>query len=165
MKPKLNYIVIPLIVSAVAGLGGWFTTLGRSADNWYQMLALPAWAPSGSIISVAWTIIFILTAISLLIIWNKLREASQRFKQIIQLFAANAVFNIAWSYLFFIRHDITAALIDALLIFLTVLAIIILLYSYQERSSIARTAALPLYPYAAWTLFATYLTYTILTLN
>lgn len=166
MSFKLNYIIIPALVAGVAGVGGWLTSLGRSADNWYQMLQLPLWAPGGDIISTAWTIIFILTAISLLIIWNKLQHHTMRFRYIIQLFVANAVFNIGWSYLFFIRHNLLAALIDAALILVSVLGIIILLYTYKgSQSTSARTAALLLYPYAGWVLLATYLTYTILTLN
>jgi len=167
MSAKANYFIIPLAVSFVAGIGSWLTTFGRNADMWYQTLNLPTWAPDGNVIGIAWTIIFTLTAISLVIIWNRLPHHTPRFKYIIQLFTANAVFNVAWSYLFFVRHNILAALIDAGLIFLSVVGIILVLHTKARASKTKHihTAAVLLYPYAGWTLFATYLTFIILRLN
>lgn len=165
MKFKLNYVVIPLLVLAVSGAGGALTTLGRTVDTWYQTLTLPAWAPGSTVISSAWTIIFILSAISLLIAWNKTR--GQLRIKIALLFFINAAVNVLWSWLFFVQHELLLAFFDALLILLTVLALIYLLRRAGKEAGdrSLRWAAIALFPYAGWVTLASYLTYMIYVLN
>ncbi len=65
MKLKPKYFLIPFFVVIVAWVGRWLT--GRGMD-WYKTIKLPAWTPSGSVIGMVWTAIFILAAISAVII-------------------------------------------------------------------------------------------------
>jgi tryptophan-rich sensory protein len=67
--------------------------------------------------------------------------------------------NAAWSYLFFTKHLVGFAVIDAVLIGITVGLIIILVWPYSKAS------ALLLLPYLCWVSFASYLTYDFYTLN
>ena len=152
---KLNYFVIPLIVLAVAWLGG---QLIGSGMTWYRTIKLPSFTPPGSIIGLVWTIVFILSAISAIIFWNK-TAADNRFYWIIAIFIANAILNIAWSYLFFNQHLLGLATIEAAILDLSVIALIILLWP------ISKISAGLLVPYAGWAAFATYLTYLVWSLN
>ncbi len=152
---KLNYITIPLIVILVSLTGSYFTSLGMS---WYDTLTLPSFTPPGYFIGAVWTVIFILTAISALIFWNK-REEFKRKKLIIVFFLINAFLNIFWSFLFFTSHLIGLALIEAVLLEISVISLMILLYPKSK------TASALLIPYSAWTLFAIYLNYLIFSLN
>lgn len=152
---RLNYIVIPLVTLGVAWLGNWLTSGGM---EWYKTIKLPAWTPPGSVIGFAWTIIFILSTISALIVWNKFSH-DKRFAWIIGLFLINAGLNVFWSFLFFNQHLIGWAVIEAGLLGLSVIGLIILI------GPISRLAAWLLVPYAAWVAFATYLTYIIWALN
>ena len=154
MKP--NYLVIPLVVFLTAFAGSLITSGGLEA--WYQTINLPPWTPSGPIIGAAWTIIFILSAISALIVWNKFPRGEQ-FKRIICTFIANAFLNVLWSYLFFGKHLLSWAVLGAASLFFSVALLIALIRPNSKF------AVMLLYPYAIWVLFATYLTFIVWTLN
>jgi len=157
---KANYIIIPLITIITAGVGSWITSAGM---DWYHKIKLPAFTPSGSFIGMVWTIIFILAAISALLVWNSRMVLPGSFymlkEGVMTLFILNAVLNVVWSLLFFNMHFIAAAAWEAGLLGLSVVALFILIWP------ISRLAAWLLAPYAAWVAFATYLTYTVWALN
>ena len=154
MRP--NLILIPLVTIITAALGSFFTSSGM---EWYQTtITRPSITPPDYIFGIAWTTIFILATISALIVWNKTKK-DRRFKWTIAIFIANAILNILWCFLFFYQHQIFLAIPEAALLALTVLALIILIW---PRS---KTAAALLLPYFLWVSFATFLTYSIWTLN
>jgi tryptophan-rich sensory protein len=152
---KLNYIVIPLIVFLVALAGSLITSGGM---DWYKTIRLPDWTPSGAVIGAAWTIIFILAAISVLVFWNKFPRG-KKFNWIFLIFFINALLNILWSYLFFGQHLIGWAVWGAGLLGLSVILLIALIRPVSHLASVL------LFPYAIWVIFATYLTYTVWNLN
>lgn len=156
MKFKLNFAAIPLIVFWVAAVGGSITSNG--VESWYRTLNLPWFTPSGQTISVVWFIIFILSAISVLIVWNKFPR-NKKFYWIIALFLLNGVLNIFWSYLFFGIHFVGWSTIEAILLGFSVLSLIILIQPYSKL------AGFLLYPYFLWVAFAAYLNYQIWFLN
>ena len=155
MKLKLNYLIIPLTTIITAALGSYFTGLGMP---WYETsLQLPSFNPPNWIFPIAWTTIFILATISVLIIWNKSKRDSM-FWWLITLFILNATLNALWCLLFFTLHDIQGALIEMILLEGTTIGIMVLAWKRSKLSSLL------LLPYLAWVGFATYLTYTILSL-
>ena len=151
---KLNYIAIPLVTVAVSLGGSWLTSGGM---NWYHTLDLPAIAPPGSVIGLVWTIIFILATVSALIFWNRSKPGAR--SAIAALFIVNALLNICWSLIFFRLHLIGFSIIEMVALNLTTLALIILMWKP------ALVSALLLVPYFGWVSFATYLAYSIWTLN
>lgn len=157
MKFKPNYLTIPGITLTVAVLGNFFTSAGIKS-GWYGSIVTPSWTPEGSLIGLVWTVIFILTTISALIVWNKHADYKD-FSYIIGLLIINAFLNFSWSFLFFTSHFIGVAIIDAVLIATSVAALIYLIW---PRSKIAATL---LIPYFLWANFATYLNYAIWILN
>lgn len=152
---KINYFVIPLITFAVAWLGRTVTMAGM---DWYQTLTLPAFAPPGEIIGLVWAVIYTLTTIAFLLVWNRLKRG-RFFWLIVLIFAFNAYVNFLWSYLFFGINNIGVAIYGAVLIFVSVLVLIVLLWKKLKEASYL------LIPYALWVLFATFLNYIIWTLN
>lgn len=155
MKIKLNYAIIPLITIAVSVAGSYLTDLGM---DWYNTINLPEITPPGSLIGAVWTIIFILSTISALLVWN-LSKRNKRIWWIIGIFIANAVLNVFWSGLFFGLHLIGASIIEMIILEISVLALIILAWP------VSRWASILLFPYAGWVIFATYLAYNIWLLN
>ncbi len=153
---KLNYFVIPSVVIAVSILGSLFTSQGLG--TWYQSLVLPDWTPSGEIIGLVWSVIFIMVAVSALIFWNMVPK-STTFRLIVLAFILNAFLNLSWSYLFFTENLVFAAFITAVLLGLSTLVLVYLLWP------ISRTASLLLVPYALWVFFASFLNFTIWQLN
>lgn len=154
MTLKPNYITIPLITIAVASVGGYLTSLGL---DWYYGLDLPALAPGGGFIGMVWTVIYFLATLAALLFWNAPRKG--RFDAIVVLFLANAIFNALWSLVFFVSHDFYAAMVEMTILNLINFVLIRLLWNYERRSAVL------LIPYFIWVAFATYLTYSISTLN
>ncbi len=153
MKP--NYLIIPAFVFLTAAFGNWLTNQGM---GWYQTINLPNWTPPGSIIGTVWTVLFILTAISVMIIWNR-HFTEKNFLLIILIFLINALLNVGWSYIFFSLNLIGPAIFGAAILSLSVLLLIILIWPYSALASVL------LLPYLGWVGFATYLTYSIWLLN
>lgn len=152
---KINYFVIPLITLVVAWLGRTVTMAGM---DWYQTLTLPAFAPPGEIIGLVWAVIYTLTTIAFILVWNRLKRG-RFFWLIVLIFAFNAYVNFLWSYLFFGINNIGVAIYGAIVIFVSVLVLIVLLWKKLKEASYL------LMPYALWVLFATFLNYIIWTLN
>ncbi len=145
MKFKLNYVVIPLITIFVSLFGSYLTSSGM---KWYDTINLPSFTPQGGFIGLVWTIIFILTTISALIFYNKIKKK----KLVVSLFLINAFLNVFWSYLFFYKHLIFFALIE--MIFLEISVLLLIIFMWKK----SRTSSYLLFLYAFWVLFATYLT-------
>lgn len=158
---KANYIVIPLITVAVALVGSLLTSAGM---DWYATIAKPSFTPPGSAISAVWTIIFILATISALMVWNSPERKANRkiaavFPWIVVFFLLNAFLNVFWSFVFFNRHMMYAAFWEAIALDITVIVLVVLIWPFSRLASVL------LFPYAAWVAFASYLTWTVWTLN
>jgi tryptophan-rich sensory protein len=130
----------------------------RGVTDWYPEILKPSFTPPGSVIGIIWTVIYILSAVSLILFVNRGREGPF-FWPTIGIYVLNGIINAAWSYIFFTRHLIGLAVIDALLIALTVALMMVLAWPYSKASSLL------LLPYFLWVSFASYLTYAIYLLN
>jgi len=152
---KPNFFFIPLFVIITASAASYFADTGRS---WYKTINLPDWTPSGSIMVLAWTVIFILTSLSILIIWNKY-STEKKFGTIISLFIVNALLIVGWNVLFFSHQLMGLAFVQAVLLILNLFLLILLIWQFSPL------AAYLLLPYSAWVLFSTVLTYNVWMLN
>ncbi|MBK9097098.1 MAG: tryptophan-rich sensory protein [bacterium] len=155
LKFKPNYFFIPLFVIITASAASYFADTGRA---WYKTINLPEWTPSGSMMVLAWTIIFVLSSISLLIIWNKY-SSEKKFKVIILLFILNAFFIVGWNVLFFSYELMTFAFVQAILLIINLFLLVFFIWGFS------RIAAFLLIPYSVWILFSTALTYNVLVMN
>lgn len=150
-----SVIVIVLAVAAVALIGSYFTSMNR---DWSDRLNYPSWKPPNWVIPIAWNIIFALSIVSLVLIWNT-RPHTGLTHWVIGLSVLNGAINVVWSALFFGNRMIFPAVIDAGVLCLSVIAIMIAAWP------ISRWASILLIPYAGWTAFATTLTWAIWRLN
>ena len=154
-KVKPNYFFIPLFVIITASAASYFAEAGRA---WYKTINLPDWTPSGSIMVLAWTIIFILSSSSLLIIWN--RYASERnFRVIIILFVLNAFFIVGWNILFFSHQQLGLAFFQAILLMANLVLLIFLIWRFSPLS------AYLLIPYSLYVMFSTVLSFNVWLIN
>ena len=145
-----SYILIPLVTILVAYTGGRLTA--RSVATWYRTLRKPSWTPPGSVIGAVWTVLYILTAISALTVWNLSTPVPL---VVATLFVLNAAVNVLWSYVFFYLHKMGLAIWVCLFLDLTIVLLIWLI------TPLSILAALLLVPYAAWVTFASYLNYRV----
>ena len=149
----------PIVVAAsaallVATLGGLMTDLGP----WYTSLVQPRWKPPDWAFGPVWTTIFSLTAAAGVIGWQAAPSRSDRL-QLLALFALNAVLNLGWSLLYFRLHRPDWALIEVPFLWLSVLALMLVL---APRS---KTAAGLLLPYLVWVGIAAFLNLQTVQLN
>jgi tryptophan-rich sensory protein len=152
---KLNYLFIPLSVVITASAASYFADAGRA---WYKTINLPQWTPSNSVMVIAWVLIFVLTSLSVLIIWNKY-SAQKSFGAVISLFVLNALLNVGWNILFFTQQQIGLAFFQALLLAVNIVLLIVLIWRFCPF------AACLLFPYSLWVGFATVLTFNVWMLN
>jgi tryptophan-rich sensory protein len=139
---------------AVAALGYSATDLGP----WYQHLAKPSWQPPDWLFGPAWTVIYTLGAIAAVLGWRGASDYRRR-GMVVGLFAMNALLNVLWSTLFFQFRRPDHALVEAVLLWLSVLLLIVVL---RPSSGVA---ALLMVPYLAWVTFATVLNFSVVRLN
>lgn len=152
---RLNYIVIGLIALVVSTIGRVFSSAGM---RWYYSINLPSFTPPSWVFGIAWTIIFVATSAAVALVWNRF-ERNRQFWLIIGLFFLNAFLNVFWTYLFFSQHNIGFALVDAALLFITVLSLVVLI---GQRSLFVASL---LAPYLGWVTFAIFLNTAIWWMN
>jgi len=152
---KPNFFFIPLFVIITASAASYFADTGRS---WYQTINLPNWTPSNSVMVLAWTVIFILTSLSILIIWNKY-SSEKKFGLVISLFIINAALIVGWNILFFSHQMLGLAFFQAILLIMNLVLLVVLIWRFSPL------AAYLLFPYSAWVVFSTILTLNVWMLN
>jgi benzodiazapine receptor len=129
-----------------------------TADNpWFISLTKPALYPAPIVFPIVWTTLYVLMGLALAIVVSA-RAAPGRGLAI-GAFAVHMVANLVWSPMFFGAHMILGALIDAVIMAVTLVAVIAL------YSRVRPLAAALLVPYLAWVLFAIVLNWQILQLN
>ena len=152
---KINYLLIPLFVLITTSAASYFADIGRA---WYKTINLPEWAPSNSFMVLVWTIIFVLSSLSLLIIWNKY-STEKTFTLIIVLFILNAALIVGWNILFFSQQQMGLAFFQAVLLVADLIPLIFLIRRFSPL------AAYLLIPYSIWVLISTVLTFNVWMLN
>ena len=124
---------------------------------WYYALNKSPLTPPAWVFPIAWTILYLMVAISLLFY---VKGGLSKDKAIpLLVFSLQIVLNILWSPVFFDSHDINLAFVIILMLIVFVFANIILFYKKSKLS------AYLLIPYFLWLIFAGYLNFEIIRLN
>ena len=137
-------ILLPLSVGAIAGM---FTS--QAIPNWYASLNRPSFSPPNWVFGPVWTSLYILLGISFFLIWKE--EASKERDLAIKVFSIQMLLNFAWSFLFFYFNLIGAALIEIILLWISIAAMIYLFYKIKPIAAYLNI------PYLLWVSFATIL--------
>jgi benzodiazapine receptor len=150
----LEIIVAAVCVTVVAATGALMTEIGQ----WYESLRYPSWRPPNWLFGPAWTVIFILIAVSGVLAWERAPSVSAR-AWLCALLAVNGVLNVLWSLLFFKLHRPDRALIEVVALWLSILALVVFIGAYSF------TAAAFMVPYLIWVAFAAFLNLKVVQLN
>ncbi|HYD13111.1 MAG TPA: TspO/MBR family protein [Allosphingosinicella sp.] len=137
-------------------LSGYLSNSGYS-NPWFAALRKPGFTPPGWVFGTAWTILYILIGLSLAMLLHA-RGAEKRERAII-LFGLGLALNFAWSPVFFGMHKVTVGLSLIAAMIVCTIGLIFALWKIRI------VAALLLYPYLGWLMFATALNYKIMELN
>ncbi|MBE6139645.1 MAG: tryptophan-rich sensory protein [Firmicutes bacterium] len=150
MKKILKFLLIAL---------PWFIggLLFRSDTIFYKSLNKPAFAPPSIVFPIVWTILYILIAISIYLIYrdNNYKNIPNYNKTLLINYFSNQIF----SFLFFTLKSPFLALID------TIIVLISSLFLYYESKELNKTSSKLLIPYIIWNIFATILIISIFFMN
>ena len=137
-------LLLPLGVGAIAGL---FTA--QAVPEWYASLNQPSFNPPNWIFGPVWTTLYILMGISLFLIW-KLDAGKERNRAIL-VFLVQMLLNFGWSFLFFYFKMIGVALMEIILLWISIVAMLYLFFKVKPLAAYINI------PYLLWVTFATVL--------
>lgn len=126
--------------------------------SWYSTLNKPFFTPPSWLFGPAWTVLYVLMAISAVLIWRRgIKE--KPVKEALKVFGIQLVLNLSWSPIFFGAKNILLALL-----------VIVIMWIYIVKTiwafgRIDKTAGYLLYPYLLWVSFATILNFSVWILN
>lgn len=162
-KPYFGFIRSPvrllatILVCNLAGvIGSVFTVTGPG--SWYASIVKPSFNPPGFLFGPVWTTLYTLMGISLYIVWME-GLSGKRVTTAVIIFGIQLGLNTVWSFLFFGLRSPFLGLVEIIILWVFIAATIVLFHR------ISRPAAYLLVPYILWVTFASFLTYTIWTLN
>lgn len=124
---------------------------------WYDQLAKPSWMPPKWLFPAAWTLLYVMIAVSGWLVWRQagLAAASMAFA----IYGVQLVLNAGWSALFFGLRRMDLALFEVAALWASIAATIA---AFAPHSA---TAAWLLAPYLAWVSFAAFLNLVMVRLN
>ena len=150
----MAYLAIAAVALATAAIS---VLLGRSGMSWFRSLRLPKWPVSVHAMAVWWGVLFALMTVSAMLSWSVTSDGDR--ERVAALYAIDAFLNVAWCYLFFVRHQIGSATLEAALLAIATAVVVL------EVFSASLLAALLLVPFFIWVLAAMYLTLSIFRMN
>jgi tryptophan-rich sensory protein len=138
----------PLVIGGLSGLA----TI-EGVRGWYRTLDRPRWNPPDALFGPVWTTLYGLMGVSLVRIIRTRRRPGDAVRPVaLGLFVTQLALNGAWSWIFFRRHALGAALAEILVLWCAIVATI------GAAARVRPSAAALLLPYLAWVSFATLLT-------
>ncbi len=149
--------VIGALIALAVTFGAAYIGSRFPVDEWYTALSKPSWNPPNWLFGPVWSVLYLLMAISVWLVWKK--EGFQAAIIPLCIFLLQLVLNAAWSWLFFGLHEMGIAFIEILVLWLSILVCIILFWRIVPISGIL------LVPYLLWVTFASVLNYTLWQLN
>ena len=153
IKPYALNIVLTL---AVGGLSALIT--GKDMEI-YKSVQTPPLSPPSWLFPVAWSILYVLMAISFTLVCTKREPLSPQRSSAVRLYACNLILNFFWTIIFFKLRAFIAAFFWLVVLWGVILAMIL---SFRKTD---KKAALLLVPYLLWVTFAGYLNLGIHLLN
>lgn len=148
---RFIYFIIFLIPWFISGL------LFSNNINFFDTLNLPWFALPKNSYGIAWTILYILIAISISKIYinNNIKDISNYNKTLI----SNYIFNQLYIFFMFSLENKFLGFVDSIIIFITAL------FLYYETKELDERSSKFLLPYVFFSLYATILSVTIYFLN
>ncbi|MFV8521048.1 TspO/MBR family protein [Bacillus sp. SBS7] len=150
---KKSSIIVFLLTYGLFYVSSIFFPIDRM---WYDALEKSSWTPSGMTIGIVWAVLYGLIALSVAIIYNKYGCKPKKFWFV---FLLNYMCNQAFSYFQFSQKNLFLATVDCLLVAITTLLLI------AVSSKLSKVSTWLLIPYFLWSAFATYLSWTIYSIN
>jgi tryptophan-rich sensory protein len=143
----LGWLAVSFAAAAVGGLAS------TNAGDFYQQLTRPAWAPPSWLFAPAWTVLYLLMAVSAWLVWRE--GGFRRARSALGLFLIQLAVNALWTWLFFVWRQGALAFGEILVLWVLIVCTIIAFWRVRA------IAAVLLVPYLVWVTFAAALTYVV----
>lgn len=160
-KPQITlrqYFTLGLFCLVCVGIGavGGIAT-STSVGTWYPTLQKPWFNPPSAVFAPVWTLLYVMMAVSAWRVW--LRGNGTEKSNALNMFWIQLILNLGWSLIFFGMRQIGFALVEIVLLLLSIIITTILFWRVD------RFAAILMLPYIAWVSFATLLNAALWFLN
>jgi tryptophan-rich sensory protein len=122
--------------------------------EWYASLNKPSWTPPNWLFPVAWSVLYLLIAIAGWKVWQV-----EGIKTALIVWGISLLINMSWSYIMFERKEIGLALVDLILLWISIVAFMVLAWP------VSQTATYLFIPYLMWVSIAGALNFSVWRLN
>ncbi len=154
MGPSEIFVLIGFVLGTfMAGITGALFKPGE----WYERLNKPSWRPPNRLFAPVWSLLYLTIGVSGWLVWREhgFRDAVGPFTA----FTVQLILNAGWSAIFFGLRRIDFALLEIILLWLSVLTTVALFFFLNKM------AAFLLVPYLVWVSFAVLLNFSVWRLN
>ena len=159
----IGLVIAVIVCFSAGGIGA--TATGSSVTGWYMDLNKPSWNPPGWVFGPVWSVLYIMMAVSVWLVWKDSKGTQPSSSVIssvgfaIGWFLFHLLLNMLWSIIFFGLKQPGWALIEIVVLWVSIVVTIVL---FRRHSTLA--AGL-LFPYLMWVSFASFLNFTIWSMN
>ena len=154
LKNKFISFTIFAIITYSASFIGSLATFSYK-EPWYSTLNKSVLTPPDWVFAPVWTTLYLFMTIAIWSAWHK----NYKDLNIIYIYLMHLFFNTTWSIVFFVFHNIFAALINLIII---IGFIIILMIKYKKISNLSFILMIP---YLLWCIYALTLNTSLYILN
>ena len=118
-------------------------------NSWYSALNRPALTPPDWVFGPVWTVLYGMIAVSIILYVRQTHTERPYWSYL--LIALHLISNFCWTPIFFRYQSPGWALVDIILLDISLLVLLVIFWHANKASSIL------MWPYGLWVLFATYL--------
>ncbi len=149
----LSFLIFGFVTFSASFIGSIATI--TSKEPWYSSLNKSGFNPPDWVFAPVWTTLYLFMTIAIWSAWHK----NYKDLNIIYIYLMHLFFNTTWSIVFFVFHNIFAALINLIII---IGFIIILMIKFKKISNLSFILMIP---YLLWCIYALTLNTSLYILN
>ena len=149
----LSFLIFGFVTFSASFIGSIATI--TSKEPWYSSLNKSGLNPPDWVFAPVWTTLYLFMTIAIWSAWHK----NYKDLNIVYIYLMHLFFNTTWSIVFFVFHNIFAALINLIII---IGFIIILMIKYKKISNLSFILMIP---YLLWCIYALTLNTSLYILN
>ena len=149
----LSFLIFGFVTFSASFIGSIATI--TSKEPWYSSLNKSGLNPPDWVFAPVWTTLYLFMTIAIWLAWHK----NYKDLNLIYIYLMHLFFNTTWSIVFFVFHNIFAALINLIII---IGFIIILMIKYKKISNLSFILMIP---YLLWCIYALTLNTSLYILN
>ena len=136
----MKYLVFFILNFGAIYVGAFLMNGSPVSNEWYQNLDRAPWTPPGWVFGFAWTTIMVCYSIYMTHLW----KGAKNKKQLVLLYAAQWILNVAWNPVFFDWHQ---AILGC---FVIITLIAVLLYKHKLFYTKSWITNILILPYVLW---------------